>query len=563
MIDYIKFKNYKAFKSGEIKLKPITVLLGANSVGKSAILQLLLMLQQTNKAASSNYKSALKLYGGFINLGEVENIFRNKEIDKPVQLSFKIKSNSINDEMKSFHFERFISRFEELGYLLPLKKSKKGFFSKLKIFDEEVEYENSLDSNKLRDFEYFKDYIERLIEGYKNFEPDKSNTKDFIIYRHHFRRSSLVSSFFSPSQLTDEFKEEILTSYQMLQQLSNFSNEKEYQLDYLIESYKDTLYIAKVTLSQEPYKIIELSCTNFTGKDYKLNFESILIDKRKINKKSLLNIKEVFIPNNPLFNVFNVESESERSKYGASILAKSLHMIFNSFQEQLVEDLSPEKINYVSPLRAHPQRYYMLDKAKINLQLDTFDGEALAEILKDNSIIRRKVNKWLESFGLNVQVEVFKEIIHKLKIKQNNNNLDITDVGFGISQVLPVIIQGFLSEPDSLTIIEQPEIHLHPKMQADLADLFIDIVNLEKEKFLLIETHSEYFLKRLRRRIAEGKISNDDVKIYLIHQDSIENYSYIEDLNIEKGGAFKYPKDYYGGELLKDSTEFMKIQLKQ
>jgi predicted ATPase len=203
----------------------------------------------------------------------------------------------------------------------------------------------------------------------------------------------------------------------------------------------------------------------------------------------------------------------------------------------------------------------MLDKDKINVTLDTLDGDAIADVLKDNSAIKSKVNNWLKKFQLQVNVEEFKEVIHHLKIKQNNLDLDITDVGFGISQLLPVIIQGFLSADDSTTIIEQPEIHLHPKIQAELADLFIDIIkNSGKEKKLIIETHSEYLLKRLRRRISEGKISPNDVSICLFHPHSETKPAYIENLEIAKKGFFEWPLDFYGGELLKDTTEFLKNQ---
>ncbi|RYZ75918.1 MAG: hypothetical protein EOP04_32710, partial [Proteobacteria bacterium] len=100
--------------------------------------------------------------------------------------------------------------------------------------------------------------------------------------------------------------------------------------------------------------------------------------------------------------------------------------------------------------------------------------------------------------------------------------LDIADVGFGISQILPVIVQCFLSKTNSFTVIEQPEIHLHPKMQADLTDLFIEVLGDEKDKCLIVETHSEYLLNRLRLRIAQGKISRDDVAIYFVEPASIE-----------------------------------------
>ena len=190
----------------------------------------------------------------------------------------------------------------------------------------------------------------------------------------------------------------------------------------------------------------------------------------------------------------------------------------------------------------------MLDKANANLSIDTFDGDSIAEVLKENKDLSLKVNKWFNKFGFDISVDNVEDIIHKLKVLQNDLSLDITDVGFGISQVLPVIIQGYLSKKDSLTIIEQPEIHLHPKMQAELADLFIEICSdlkedekVEKnkvvpakysiEKYLVIETHSEYLLKRLRRRIAEGRIKSDDVVIYSFEKSEDGNLSLIHILN--------------------------------
>jgi predicted ATPase len=237
--------------------------------------------------------------------------------------------------------------------------------------------------------------------------------------------------------------------------------------------------------------------------------------------------------------------------------ASVIIQIINLFQLEIKKEFSEDNINYVSPLRAHPKRYYMLDKAKLNLTLDTLDGDAVAEVLKDNRHITKNVNLWLKNFGVEVDVKGFKEVIHHLVVKQNNIDLDITDVGFGISQILPVIIQGFLSSKNSTTIIEQPEIHLHPKMQADLADLFIDIVKNTSGKRLIIETHSEYLLKRLRRRISEGIISPSDVSICLFNPQSKEKGATIDNLEIEDKGFFEWPIDFYGGEILKDTTEFL------
>lgn len=194
----------------------------------------------------------------------------------------------------------------------------------------------------------------------------------------------------------------------------------------------------------------------------------------------------------------------------------------------------------------------------------------MAEILKKNTQINSRVNTWLKKFGLKVTVKEFKDIIHNIKIHQNDLDLDITDVGFGISQVLPILVQGFMSNNRSLTLIEQPEIHLHPKMQADLADLFIDIVKLAADKkgkikkSLLIETHSEYLLKRLRRRISEGKLSSKDIAIYFIEPRDKDNKdsALIKNIEISKDGSFEWPKDFYITEFEDDMTYFQNLSKK-
>ena len=111
MIRKISFENYKAFKSGELKLKPITILLGANSVGKSSIINLLLMLQQT--ARVSNYKSAFKLHGENVSLGECENLFRNKDTQNNIVIDFEFESKQLSDLLQKQLYEEFIDKIIE------------------------------------------------------------------------------------------------------------------------------------------------------------------------------------------------------------------------------------------------------------------------------------------------------------------------------------------------------------------------------------------------------------------------------------------------------------------
>lgn len=94
MIAKLSFKNYKAFLEGSLEFKPLTFLVGANSVGKSSLIQLLLMLQQTAVEASDNDRTAFKLNGKNISLGENINIIRNKDKNNLLSLSFVLDADS-------------------------------------------------------------------------------------------------------------------------------------------------------------------------------------------------------------------------------------------------------------------------------------------------------------------------------------------------------------------------------------------------------------------------------------------------------------------------------------
>lgn len=526
MITKLSTSNYKAFDNASVNIRPITVLLGANSVGKSSIIQLFLMLQQTGKSGLKSYKSALKLYGGYVNLGAPINLFRKKNDSKPLTFAFEINNSDLKDFLKTDYFESFTSLFAMLPIYFPIK----GF--------------SGLEQGKIKSKTQFSKYLDTVTEVLTKTttkEKFKSEIGWFLRRRH---------DIYIP-QLTKFNKKEFLEAYEFLSEFSRKIGSNNFIITYdLVLNSSNNLEISKLAINQNDTLIVEMNCS--------IDSVDVKSDILKIEDRDKDGIFKMFLPQNTLFNSFpRISNEGE---FELSLKSSLIIQIINIAQSELRKEFAEEKINYVSPLRAHPKRYYMLDKAKLNLTLDTLDGDAVAEVLKDNKQITKSVNIWLKRFGVEVNVQEFKEVIHHLIVKQNNIDLDITDVGFGISQILPVIIQGFLSSNHSTTIIEQPEIHLHPKMQADLADLFIDIVKETKNKRLIIETHSEYLLKRLRRRISEGIISPDDVSICLFSPQTTDSGAVIENLEISEKGFFDWPVEFYGGEILKDTTEFLKNQ---
>ena len=129
------------------------------------------------------------------------------------------------------------------------------------------------------------------------------------------------------------------------------------------------------------------------------------------------------------------------------------------------------------------------------------------------------------------------DILQDLKLIDTVKGVEVThrDVGIGISQVLPVLVMAFGSQ-GKLLAMEQPEIHLHPALQAELGDVFIESALGERKNTFILETHSEHLILRLMRRIREGKISSDDVGV--VYVEPLPQGSRFIELRIDEQGDF-------------------------
>lgn len=229
-------------------------------------------------------------------------------------------------------------------------------------------------------------------------------------------------------------------------------------------------------------------------------------------------------------------------------------------------------IYYLGPLREHPKRIYswsgetpesvgqkgefsvacilaatsqdrLLNRGPKKRQL-RFD-EFIAQWLKDLGII--------ESFAVKVVAEGRKEYEVLVKTHARASEVKITDVGFGVSQVLPALVQAFYCPPNSTIWMEQPEIHLHPQVQAELADVFISATKArengkERNVQLIVESHSEHFLNRLQRRVAEGELTPDDVAVYFCRKAGAATE--LEPLRLNMFGEIEnWPDNFFGDEM--------------
>jgi len=178
--------------------------------------------------------------------------------------------------------------------------------------------------------------------------------------------------------------------------------------------------------------------------------------------------------------------------------------------------------------------------------------------------LEERVAQWLKELNL-IESFVVRPITPESKLFQvwvkrhaNTPEVLITDVGFGVSQILPVITLCYYAPVGSVLLLEQPEIHLHPSVQAGLADVFIDAINTRKVQIIL-ESHSEHLLRRLQRRIAEDKLGTENAALYFCTME--EGESKLQQLVMDMFGIIEnWPKDFFGdsfGEIAKTSDAIM------
>ena len=220
---------------------------------------------------------------------------------------------------------------------------------------------------------------------------------------------------------------------------------------------------------------------------------------------------------------------------------------------------------HLGPLRAEPERIY-LASGETPESVGTRGERAIAAMLVGGAkselskSLLAEVKRWMSAFGIASDVNL-RELgqgyyVVELTDPRTQTAMTLTNTGFGTSQVLPIIVQGYYAPEDSLILLEQPEIHLHPRAQGALGDLLIDIS--KRGKKLIVETHSEHLIGRIQTGVAEETISRDDVAIYYF--DPVEGGVQVRELKLDEMGHLApdgIPEDFFA-EGYEESLRHMK-----
>jgi hypothetical protein len=223
-----------------------------------------------------------------------------------------------------------------------------------------------------------------------------------------------------------------------------------------------------------------------------------------------------------------------------------------------------EQISYIGPLRALPKRTYQLS-AEAPANVGT-EGQYAPEILYRDSTegpgsIVEGVNHFLSTCGygkLHFETVGDGDAFHLLIGKDRTEAVNVADCGMGLSQLLPMVTESLRVSQRSLLIMQQPEIHLNPALQVHLTD---HIVRRVAEGFrVLIETHSEHVLLRLRRLMAEGTLGSRRIGLYYVDKEA--GNSKLRRISISDRGSIErneWPQGFFA-EQMTDSVQMARAQ---
>lgn len=273
----------------------------------------------------------------------------------------------------------------------------------------------------------------------------------------------------------------------------------------------------------------------FKGKNYKVDLYKFYKTRLNFIQPVDFSFEDSDLPKSP----------KKFDRYLARNLEKFKLMAFLVKQESDLENMF-KNIFHIGPLRQEPKRVYTASGAFPSEVGKS--GEWVVEKLVSIKDSQENVKKWFNDFEIASDFKVAElkkgSKRYELIIKEfyTGEWVNLVDVGFGASQILPIIVEGFISK-DSLILIEQPEIHLHPKAQATMGDLLIDISSKQNNK-IIIETHSDLVISRICTRIANGDFESSNVAIYYLNP--TENGTEIIDISINEDGQYEnFPDGFF------------------
>jgi len=580
MLSSLILDNFKAFGTRQvIPLAPITLIFGANSAGKSSVLQSLLLLKQT-LAQAENRDTFLLPKGEFVNLGSFRELIHRHDTDRTLEIAPLLSGKAL---------EILVPESFRASMPSSTRSSGEGFRFQ---FDKE---QKSIQLTSIAHywghtheplFELMREEPPNQIEDVR--EPhrqvrSKSQGGQFPIF---IDFADIAANFVTLGRINpnhplwsdyySEFGQPLLEGY--MSQLQNImeilvdrgrpkSSKRPSQRD--IGIMQRALEIQSANIAAELIFLLSQN-DDWSESEYQGIAHNILGHwRRRFSEYDLSQyLEDIQARHSQRFLALkNFLTDSTGSFASARNQVDFLFGILSSASKSTPKSFMPdipsmsfslssvlrrvfERMVYLGPLRDYPERHYVFSG---NMARDVGkSGSFLSDLLFRRPRLVNETNDILKEFGIGYQLDVRSvkdpdvEDVFALRLVEEGSQTTVSllDVGFGVSQVLPIIVQSMLSRRNVI-MIEQPEIHLHPKLQAELGTLFARCIGGKQQNQFIIETHSEHLILRLQRLIRNQQLNASDVSVIYVMKD--EEGSHCYPLRLDSQGEFidAWPEGFF------------------
>lgn len=530
ILKQIGIHNLRSLKdTGMVNLSPITVLVGENSSGKSSFLRTFPLLSQSLRRRTEGPILWAGDIDDFVDFGSLKESVTNDGKSKSVSFDF-----SFTMPIAFLRNRRggTVTRVGPISVKYSFTTSQKEnveYVSKLTVGLNDVEFDILLDTEPYVGSISYKGLQICTSDGFK---PHESKVEEWFFSSNEvFYHSNSIFGFYLPP------------IYEVVEDMINkFSDERNKK-----GSPKNVGNILRIEYDDIVFhlKLIGMDILHGTQLD---NVDGAQLVSAGPSGKDNTN-KSFIAEHNRILEIWRSLDEVKKQEYGIKCILVLLYDHFSTIESYIRTYF--DRVHYIAPLRATAERYYRLRNYAID-EVD-YQGKNLSMYL--NSLKRDRMEafqKWTqEAFGFHAVVSRSEGHI-SLRISLRNDNketINISDTGFGYSQILPIITQlwnlstmGTMkgSRVPLVIAIEQPELHLHPALQARLADAFIASLKLAEqhgyELQLLLETHSETIVNRFGQAIASEKIRKDDVSVVLFSKDLSTNLTTVSESHYDDNG---------------------------
>lgn len=520
MLCSIQLENFKAFgQRTVIPLAPITLIFGQNSSGKSSILQSLNLLKQTRESRDVTAFLLPRTETGIVDLGSFQDILFDHDLNRSLSIRLDM---SLNAMTKQPTLPRSYAGCDSIGLEMTFRRE-------------------SLDHDiRLHQLSVFPDTSDRPLVRFHPITTLSASQEA------HYEQSRGVALCEYVTSEEDHWK----------RAFDAYTRERSRCLTWL-HAMEDRVEDGWIP----PFAFDPHSGESDDPQAIKARFQALLdfftpeYDIKdfieRLRQKELDNwiILDGFLPS-PKFlpvndpGVLTLLRRFDDSDHGLSLEVDRVGALAGDAVRQLLARIFP-----LGPVRKPPERYYIFSGAT---PYDVgFQGHQLPDLLFRHSELVETTNEWLRRLDIGYSMSISsvgreKQDLFEVRLADTRRTppveVGLADVGYGISQVLPLVVQSLAGRKQIITI-EQPEVHIHPRLQADLGDLLIEGIQAPRNNHFIVETHSEHLALRLQRRVREKKLSPNYISIVYVSRGP--NGATVQPLRLDEEGDFM--DDFPGG----------------